>query len=1077
MPHVGTDNTPPSNGDTRAGDYIAFRPALTGPFASRFYETAQHLASNQPDYEDLADLIEQEISWATHTQKINVQQRRIYRAAWMLFRDLVRVGWRYRWLAGTLEVGPPANREEMFTAESVQSAKETIRQAMLAPRLEKISEGQDFIRRMETPNEQGVSIRNLLADGPALADDLRNTAKISDKNTQQVVLRQQVKPYLQLVTEERCQHTGYRLGDIWRYFRLTWATPAENTPGRTMLYLVRDAARPYHPVMGIASLENAPLRIAVRDDYLGWSVNSFEQRAKSAPAEAAVRGEFERLLDFIAAAIAELNISDLCSVEECENPTPATYQKLRNIAARSQIEREQALQQWQLRLTNKDNEEDEELAADRSELGNISLDAEKALYRRKRAERLSQLLFARDKIRKLLKVESFGSRWREFLSLKTGKGIIRTALQAQKSRHVGTSIMELNVCGAIPPYNEILGGKLTAMLVLSPQVVDDYRTRYGQRPSDIATRMKGEDVIRPAEIVFLGTTSLYRYGASQYNRLKLPANLLKADAREVKWEKLGATSGYGTLHISSATLKALEEAASDDGVTYVNHIFGEGASPKLRALRQAFDVVLASGPKKDAAVEFTRHSMSRLVYGVWLAANGHDFLAGQADQPDYYFDISLPPEAGTEQIADYWRERWLQMRISQPDVLDRVARFVPEQLLVGQNLEDDPLIDWQEIKEEPPQATTEDITNVVSLRDLTQNLYRGLSAYADNMTPEWLNAIHVKTTLDDEVIKAAANGQAVVLTGNPGDGKTHLLRVLAPQLIALSTRPVVELDASAIANDALQVKWAQATAQGRPFCVAINEAVLKDLADAYPDFTPVQEAQRQVEQAITYSAEPSDTNGLVVFDLSRRNILDAVIVEQVIARLTDPQLAQRCESCPTEGCDMVQNQILLNTERVRQRLQALLDRVSRRGYHATLRELQALISFLLFGGRACNLLLKESGNEDKSLPQQVYGGEGALFQQIRHTFDPTRVSHPVWDDRLIGAETDPADWLDNWFGQRNALSPDDKAGFEARKRAFYFFHKNGDGLLTLDSNDETEFAEFLRMPPTKALRLFEYVGV
>lgn len=40
--------------------------------------------------------------------------------------------------------------------------------------------------------------------------------------------------------------------------------------------------------------------------------------------------------------------------------------------------------------------------------------------------------------------------------------------------------------------------------------------------------MKGEPVVRSAELVYMGTTSLYRVGASQYNRLKLPAGLLRS---------------------------------------------------------------------------------------------------------------------------------------------------------------------------------------------------------------------------------------------------------------------------------------------------------------------------------------------------------------------------------------------------------------------------------------------------------------------------------------------------------------------------------------------------------------------
>ncbi|MGB4872300.1 MAG: Druantia anti-phage system protein DruA, partial [Candidatus Promineifilaceae bacterium] len=95
--------------------------------------------------------------------------------------------------------------------------------------------------------------------------------------------------------------------------------------------------------------------------------------------------------------------------------------------------------------------------------------------------------------------------WQTFLTSIEGQMAVRTALHAEKSRYVGTSILEVNVCGAIPPYNHLLGGKLVALLMLSPRVVADYRQRYGGRESDIASRMKGEAVVKPAELVYVGT--------------------------------------------------------------------------------------------------------------------------------------------------------------------------------------------------------------------------------------------------------------------------------------------------------------------------------------------------------------------------------------------------------------------------------------------------------------------------------------------------------------------------------------------------------------------------------------------
>ena len=54
-----------------------------------------------------------------------------------------------------------------------------------------------------------------------------------------------------------------------------------------------------------------------------------------------------------------------------------------------------------------------------------------------------------------------------------------------KSAQVGIGLMDINVCGAIAPYNEIFGGKLVSMLLCSPEVVNAYYKRYENKPSII----------------------------------------------------------------------------------------------------------------------------------------------------------------------------------------------------------------------------------------------------------------------------------------------------------------------------------------------------------------------------------------------------------------------------------------------------------------------------------------------------------------------------------------------------------------------------------------------------------------
>lgn len=537
--------------------YYPFRPALQGVFLERFHTVVRQLCLSANPATEIPAVALEEYRWASNSIQINPQQRRVYRAIWLLLRDLLRARWICRWRHAVLEVAPPPEDRTPRSTEELNAAKASAREVLVDARREKLIEAREFIERMENPPVQGlarVPVDALIGNGAVLAAHLRRIAALRGRDRQIASLRESVRPYLQLVQEnERCTHTGHKLADIWRYFRLTWTTPAENTPGRTLLYLVRDAAQPFHPVVGIASLENSPLRIAARDHYLGWSSDAFLRQVEEADTAEEARGHVDRLLLHIQTAIADIRTDDLCTLDECARPTRALLQRLALTASRSIVERKAALRAWSARAD--DELDDEAPSSERSELSNISVAAEEALYRRKRAEQLSRLLTSRQVLEGLANAEDFKTSYKTAFRSEKAQSAIWSALVAVKNRHIGTSILELNVCGAIPPYNELLGGKLTALLMLSPRVVADYRERYGGRPSDIASRLKGEPVVRPADLVYIGTTSLYRAGSSQYNRLGLPSGVLGQRAHAVKWKEIGATTGYGTLHISRLALR------------------------------------------------------------------------------------------------------------------------------------------------------------------------------------------------------------------------------------------------------------------------------------------------------------------------------------------------------------------------------------------------------------------------------------------------------------------------------------------------------------------------------------------
>ena len=230
-------------------------------------------------------------------------------------------------------------------------------------------------------------------------------------------------------------------------------------------------------------------------------------------------------------------------------------------------------------------------------------------------------------------------------------------VEALKARRAGANMLEITTCGAIEPYGPLLGGKLVALLMMSPQVGADYRAAYGA-PSIISSQMLNRPVIRDNSLVYLGTTSLYRHGSSQYNRLRLPAGTIAPDQPELRYEPIGETTGFGTVQFSPETSRAIDALLSHRRVWKdVNSVFGEGTSPKLRKLKQGMRLI---GFNPDRML---RHQQRRLIYAVPLSPASRDWLLERGvELPSYLKDPARYPH-GTEAIAEFWRCRWLAPRL------------------------------------------------------------------------------------------------------------------------------------------------------------------------------------------------------------------------------------------------------------------------------------------------------------------------------------------------------------------------------------------------------------------------------
>jgi hypothetical protein len=246
-------------------------------------------------------------------------------------------------------------------------------------------------------------------------------------------------------------------------------------------------------------------------------------------------------------------------------------------------------------------------------------------------------------------------------------------LRRVKSSHVGHDMLDIIVCGAVSPYRELLGGKLVALLMASPEVNRAYIDRYSASASVIASAMAGKAVMRVPRLVLLGTTSLYGVGSSQYNRIRIPADFFESGASgTIEFKELGVTEGYGSFHFSDATLQEIRTlAAQRDNGRPVRYIFGEGVNPRLREVRGALEEV---GLPSD---DLLKHGTPRIVYGVKLAHNATDILLGLSNEPHFILPQDSPA-AVTKSIVDFWIKRWVSERVTKNEVLASIESHSPE---------------------------------------------------------------------------------------------------------------------------------------------------------------------------------------------------------------------------------------------------------------------------------------------------------------------------------------------------------------------------------------------------------------
>ncbi|MDT0164501.1 protein kinase [Actinotalea sp. AC32] len=318
---------------------------------------------------------------------------------------------------------------------------------------------------------------------------------------------------------------------------------------------------------------------------------------------------------------------------------------------------------------------------------------------------------------------------------------------------------------------------------------------------------------------------------------------------------------------------------------------------------------------------------------------------------------------------------------------------------------------------------------------------------------------YVTTLLDDRLLPQVIAGELdlVLLSGNPGDGKTSLLFQLGQELtrrgatvvssdpagwqIRLDGRLFIavfdaseahgDLSSDAMLHQALEPVLRQS--EPSTALIAINDGRLLQF------FTDYEDQYEDWKFAIDDQLSGADTPGsrVALVDLKRRTLAsgpdEAGLADRALARLTDPEFWSICETCEAKfDCPILANRDVLTGPGAAAFNELITISHLRRRRRATFRDVRSAAAWLITGDRGCEDIheLREAGRNPRLVP-------GALAHDLAFATDSNDYLVDEWSNLDPAEVAAPA--LDRFrrsqVGEQSALQ---YASNRSIARAIYF---------------------------------------
>lgn len=347
--------------------------------------------------------------------------------------------------------------------------------------------------------------------------------------------------------------------------------------------------------------------------------------------------------------------------------------------------------------------------------------------------------------------------------------------------------------------------------------------------------------------------------------------------------------------------------------------------------------------------------------------------------------------------------------------------------------------------------------------DFVRKLYNGKNCYSDHMDDDAINLLHISSKAEKIIIELVKKGKIVFLTGNPGDGKTFLIKTIKDLLEECNA--YIETDLNSIQDYSMVVKELLLCLDtGRGAVVAANEypfmklcKVIKSISEDM--FNDIQRARRS---AITYNVSNDLIGKIAIVDLNERNLLsfDNFFIEDLFDKIIN-----LLKSEEYFNKTLKYNLDALSNPQVKKQVLSLFELAAAQCEHFAVRDILGAISFIFTAGTIDEY-------EDMRYYSAVFSGANRLLEVISE-FDPIYLSCPTTDEHLWNGDITEG-WLlgipEKWPSDVCFELDVDGAVdcFKEIKRRYYFENVDGEKLADLQPDEVKVCSEiFLRFESQK----------